>query len=59
MIRIYKIEFEISVDQIWFDDGLDAKVLKRRIKDELPSNLCSYANENELFIKKIKVYKVK
>jgi hypothetical protein len=58
MLRKYKVDFEISVDQIWFDDGLDAKTLARRIKEELPSKLCPYADSSELFISKLNIKKL-
>jgi hypothetical protein len=54
----YKIEFELDVAKAWVDDGLNLKTLKRRIKEELPDNLCPYAHEGELRVFKIIVKKI-
>lgn len=54
-MKTYKITFELEVDKCWVDDGLTAKTLARRIKEELPSDLVSVATSSEIVVKKIKV----
>jgi len=54
-MRTYKVEFEISIDKVWLEDGLNAETLKRRIKDELPDDLCPYKKGGEIEIKKINI----
>lgn len=58
-MTVYKVMFEISVANVWKEDGLTAKVLERRIKEELPGNLVSVSYGYEIFIKKIKARKLK
>lgn len=63
-MKIYKIEFEMAVADCWIDDGISSETLKRRIKNELPSNLCPYAygagdKGGEIFIKNLKIRKQK
>lgn len=53
--KIYKIELELNVSGNWIEDGLNQATLKRRIKDELPGNLCPYAYGHEVFVKKINI----
>ena len=58
-MKKFKVEFQLNVDQTWIDDGISAKVLKRRIKDELPGELCPYAYGYEFALKNIKVNLIK
>ena len=55
--RTYKVSFELFVDGRWIDDGLNAKTLERRIKEELPSDLCSSAYGSEIVVRNIRVCK--
>ena len=53
--RFYHVEFDLYVDKLWVEDGLTAKTLQRRIKDELPSDLCQSHIGDEIEVKNIKV----
>jgi hypothetical protein len=58
-MKTYKIEFELTVEEEWVNDGLNAKTIKRRVKEELPGNLLPYALNCECEVKKIKVNLIK
>jgi hypothetical protein len=57
--KLYKVTLELKVSANWVEDGLVSSVVKRRIKDELPSMLCSHAYSNEIEVKNIKVKSIK
>lgn len=54
-MKTYKIEFELCVDKVWVEDGITCETLKKRIGEELPSDLCPYAYGGEIFVKNLKV----
>jgi hypothetical protein len=53
--KTYSISFDLYVDGKWIEDGLTAATLRRRIKEELPTELCSAAFGSEITVKKINV----
>ena len=53
--RKYKISLELFVDKTWVEDGLYSDIIKRRIKEELPTMLGTYARGEEIKVSNIKV----
>jgi hypothetical protein len=57
-MKTYTVQLQLSVAECWAIDGLTASTIKRRIKEELPHQLCPFMSDKEIIISKI-IVKVK